>query len=218
MKNSKHNIQKQGLGNAPVGATFLVTCVLNGALSSATLAEERSNYSINTLNAVSTFTAKQQLENYKDLRDRYRVVDEMLHQNKELDSLSSSEVARGLLARIESFHMRYYKLLALTIMPNHFQMLIDTSVQIRSILEPGEVPNDYVHLEDILSKIKKTSSRYIAHQTGVKSENVWESTNFVIYIPNEKVLKNEMSYLANNPVKAGLVKSISDHPFTYISH
>ncbi|WP_235299638.1 transposase [Portibacter marinus] len=202
----------------PIGATFFITCSLKGAIPKEKLLELRNNYHSN----IRSFprNTDRQTSNFMKYETRRKYVtdlEENLHGSSGPNFLGNPDIARILLARIESYHMQYYKLLALSIMPNHFHMLIDTSIQIKSLLEPNTTPVNYVQLDQIMKLIKGGSARYINQKRGIIGEKVWEEESFDIYMRNEKMVQNVISYILDNPVKARLVNHYEEHPFTFVN-
>jgi len=49
-----------------------------------------------------------------------------------------------------------------------------------------------------------------------RSGQFWERESYDIYIRNEKMLNNVISYILENPVKAGLVQNWEDYPGNYL--
>ena len=200
----------------PVGATFFITCSLKDAIPKAKLLDIKERY-FNRKNSIDLSQNKKQINYEKFFARRQYVLDieKLLHAKNGPSYLKDPDISRILLARIESYHLQYYKLLALSIMPNHFHMLIDTSVQLEGILEPTITPKDYVQLDKIMQLIKGGSSRYINQWRKIEGQQVWENESFDIYIRNEKMLKNVLNYIEQNPVRAGLARKTGEHAFTF---
>ena len=102
-------------------------------------------------------------------------------------------------------------------MSNHIHILIDTSIQTPQIIEPNQIHDPYVQVDKIMKRIKGASARYSNALLNLSGQ-FWERESFDIYIRNTKMLRNVINYILNNPVKAGIVKSWEDHPFTYLKN
>jgi REP element-mobilizing transposase RayT len=199
----------------PIGATFFLTCPLKGAITQSQLLEIEDNYLTKKHSLNSQGQKQNEADNFFSRKEYVLDLDDVLLQNNGPSFLEAPEIARILLARIESYHMRYYRLLALSILPNHFHMLIDTSIQIKGILEPDTVPIGYRHLPEIMKLIKGGTARYINQWRNTQGEQVWEKESFEIYIKNEKMLQSAVQYILHNPVKAGITNSHEEHLFTF---
>ncbi|GLR18719.1 hypothetical protein [Portibacter lacus] len=218
MKDSKIVNKRNTTPVHPIGATFFITCSLKGAIEENELLKIKEEYN-NRISTIGHADTEELSNDRKYIASRKYLldIDEKLNANTGPTFLASPEIARVLLARIESYHMRYYKLLALSILPNHFHMLIDTSVQIKEIYDPNTVPKNYVQLDKIISLIKEGSARYINHYCKIDERQVWEDENFDTYIRDEKMLSSIINHIKTNPVKAGLVRSYEEHPFTFVN-
>ena len=202
----------------PVGATFFVTCSLKGAIPRHKLLAIKERY-CGSRHSIDHSQDARTINYLKYISKRKYVIniDKLLHTNTGPKFLKNPDLAGILLARIQSFHLKYYNLLALSIMPNHFHMLIDTSIQLNGTLEPISTPEDYVQLDKIMQLIKGGSSRYINQRRSSVGEQVWENESFDTYIRNERMLKNVMNYIEQNPLKAGLARKTGEHPFTIVN-
>jgi len=201
-----------------IGATFFVTCSLKVAIPKSRLQEIKEIYVHEKKKSDQAFTLKEMNYQKYFARKKYVLaIDNLLHKQVGPSYLNDSKLAQILLDRIKSYDMKYYRLLALSIMPNHFHMLIDTSIQLNDNLVPNSIPKNYVQLHKIMHLIKGASSRYINQLRNATGEQVWENESFDIYIRNEKMLNRVINYILNNPVKAGLVKSYEDHSFTFVN-
>ncbi len=73
----------------------------------------------------------------------------------------------------------------------------------------------YTHLNVIMKRIKGPSGKYANKLLG-KEGQFWERESYDIYIRNEKMLNNMISYTLDNPVKAGLIGKWGDFPGNYL--
>lgn len=107
-----------------------------------------------------------------------------------------------------------YNLEAYCIMSNHVHMLIDTSIQITTV-DKTQSSNKYMALDKIMKRIKGASARY-CNQTLSRQGQFWERESFDILVRDKKMYNRVVQYIANNPVKAGIVESWQDYRWTYV--
>jgi len=96
------------------------------------------------------------------------------------------------------FDEERYRLIAWTIMPNHVHVLIE--------------PNADRSLGSIVSSWKRFSAR-MANRVLKRSGPFWQDDYWDTYIRNERHFESTISYIENNPVKAGLVEDATDWPW-----
>ena len=152
------------------------------------------------------------------MRKRYLyAIDQELdtRQGSSICNLNDKEQSEILKKQIHRYDGDLYDLLAYCIMPNHVHLVIDTSIQLREEEFLDEVPVDYQQLDCIMKLVKGATGRYInksLHRTGV----LWQGESYDIYIRNELMLQNVISYVLQNPVKANLCKVWDDFPHSYL--
>lgn len=95
---------------------------------------------------------------------------------------------------------RYYLLAASVIMPDHVHLLIR--------------PAPSVELSRIMKGIKGVSARKISTARGV-SGSLWQDESWDRIVRDDKEFQEKLQYMANNPVKAGLVREMEAYPFWY---
>lgn len=108
-----------------------------------------------------------------------------------------------------------YDLTAYCIMSNHVHILIETSNQLSVISDDIELEMKYVSLDKIMKKIKGPTAMYCNKYLN-RSGQFWERESFDIYIRNEKMFNNIISYILQNPVKAGLVKHWDEYQGSFL--
>ncbi len=96
-----------------------------------------------------------------------------------------------------------YRLIAWTVMPNHVHVLIEIS--------------ERYSLGSIVGSWKRFSAR-LANQAIGRSGPFWQDDYWDTYIRDERHLESTVSYIENNPVKAGLVGDAADWPWSHIRH
>lgn len=112
--------------------------------------------------------------------------------------LKDARVADVVQENMLHFDEKRYKLICWCIMPNHVHVLIG-------------VKDGYT-----LSEIMHGWRSYTAHECNRilnRSGDFWMNEYFDRYIRNQEHLSNVINYIAQNPVKAGLVKPPEDWPY-----
>lgn len=98
-----------------------------------------------------------------------------------------------------------YDLTAFTIMPNHVHVVLSPMC-----MEEGE----YVSLIRIMHGLKRKTAfdaNYVLGRHGA----FWQSESYDHYVRDDGELERIVRYVLNNPVKAGLVESWDEWPWTY---
>ena len=117
--------------------------------------------------------------------------------------------------QLHRFDGELYDLIAYSIMSNHVHILVDTVETKESEILEAALYDNNTDLSYILKRIKGASARYANKELGV-SGRFWNKENYDIYIRNEKMLKNVIGYILDNPVKAKIVKEWKEYPGNYL--
>lgn len=210
----------------PLGGTFFITARLADTLPLPLLKEwqaEKENAQKEVLEQFTTNTENTLRKNLllseerKDLltniQKRYfKRIDDYLDQaSSGPDWLKKEDIGKILQGKFHQYDAVYYTLSAYCIMPNHFHLLIDTAVQ----LSEKAVHSEYKPLSKILNYIKGGSA-YAANQVLNRKGKFWQGESYDHLVRNEKEFHNIVRYIANNPVKAKLVKEWQEWQFTYV--
>ncbi len=86
------------------------------------------------------------------------------------------------------------------IMPDHVHVLVEVS--------------DDMTIEKAMQLVKGRFSHRLSHELGYKGE-VWQRGFTEVQVMNNQSLEAHRSYIAENPVKAGLVASADEYPFCF---
>lgn len=201
----------------PAGATFFITTMLEGAISKKRIEKVREQFHLALAQANLIKDSKEKNTRNFNLRKAYILqIDDLLHQkDKGPTHLKSTKVANALKDKFHQYDKELYSLVAYTIMSNHFHLLIDTSIQLEGRTLEEDTPDNYINLDKIMQRIKGGSAREINKILNT-SGTFWESESFDIVVRNEIMFKNVISYILNNPVKAGLVDNYEDFEFNYV--
>jgi len=112
--------------------------------------------------------------------------------------LGQPEIARIVEDALLHFDGERYRLIVWTIMPNHVHVLIEPLV--------GQ------GLGNIVGSWKRFSARMANRALG-RSGPFWQDDYWDTYIRSERHFVSTVSYIENNPVKAGLAKHPADWPW-----
>src|SRR5208337_3669411 len=100
------------------------------------------------------------------------------------------EERRLVIRHLKSGHDKFYQLAAAVVMPDHVHLLL-------SPLQPYD-------LSRVMKGIKGVSARMV-NQLRETSGTVWQSESWDRIVRNEDEFVEKLQYIADNPVKTGLV-------------
>jgi len=113
---------------------------------------------------------------------------------------SDKRNSRILLNCIDNFRKKgRYPLLAFVIMPDHLHIMLK--------------PNGNENISKIMHSIKRGSSRLI-NQMWSRKGPIWQRSFYERIIRDEKEFWEKVNYVYNNPLRAGLVESPEDYPYS----
>jgi len=203
----------------PVGATFFISFRLADSLPQVVLDELKISYA----RALSEIDEAKLSAAERDLqldRLRRRTFGKYEHQ---LDTepygachLSDTDVAQIICDRIFGYENQYYTVHALSIMPNHVHMLLDTSLQVPAETSIDEVPKGYVDVPKWMQLIKGGSAFLINKQLG-RSGTLWAGESYDHYVRYDRQGEYERirHYILSNPIVAGLGPKYQEAPYMY---
>jgi len=99
-----------------------------------------------------------------------------------------------------SDHLEFSKTYAMVVMPDHLHWLFQL--------------NRKLDLSQLIGRIKANTSRNI-HKFSPEADRIWQTNFHDRAIRSEERVEAAIKYVINNPVRAGLVKSIYDYPYWY---
>lgn len=203
----------------PIGATFFVTFRLYDSIPKSTLLHLKTKYEIefNLCNQIEDSTKKN--SKLFELRKKY-----LIEYDKILDSISNgpdylkeTSIMNIVKSQLHRHDGHLYDLIAYCIMSNHVHLLIDTSIQFNESLNEEELLNRYSPLDKIMKRIKGATAQY-SNKMLSRSGPFWERESYDIFIRNEYMLNNVVSYILLNPVKARLVSTWEEYPGNYLKY
>ncbi len=119
----------------------------------------------------------------------------------------------------EALHYRdvvQYNLLVYSIMPNHVHLVFDTVGRFaESTSLQGRRDGVSSYVTDLLRELKKHTALECNRALG-RSGAFWQHESYDHVIRTADELERTIQYVLNNPVKAGLVASWEEWPWSYI--
>lgn len=201
----------------PIGASFFVTFRLYGSIPYAHLGKLKEEYQKKIIEAKCLKDLKAKNSLLFDIRKRYLFqIDQLLHKivNGPM-VLSQKEILDKTKEVLHRFDGEFYDLICYSIMSNHVHMLIDTSIQIKEDQYFDEFTDKFTTLDQIMKRVKAPIARF-ANTILNTSGQFWERESYDIYIRNEIMMGNVISYILENPVKAKLVENWEDYSGNYL--
>jgi REP element-mobilizing transposase RayT len=117
-------------------------------------------------------------------------------------SLTAPPYAAIIKNALHYYEKRLYRLLAYCLMSNHIHIMIQPIPNAQAITPL---------IPDIVSRIKSYTAKKINEQRGTKG-SVWAHDFYDTMMRNDEHLWHALSYILNNPVKAGIVDNWQDYP------
>ncbi len=173
--------------------------------------EDGGIYSIVFRLAWSIPVAKQkelrEQKGYQSYIDSYVRFDNYLDTCSSLNWLMNSRIARTTIETLHVHNTQKYNLIAYCIMPNHVHLILEP------LFKYKETPYT---LTEIMHSIKTYTAKK-GNEILSRKGQFWAHESYDHLIRNEKELYNQIEYLKNNPVKAGLVSDQDDWQYTWVA-
>jgi REP element-mobilizing transposase RayT len=139
---------------------------------------------------------------------------------KRLPIFSSSSFIIPLLDSLNFYRFQHsFSLLGYVIMPNHLHLLIwpDGHSSIEEIMRDFK-KFTAVRLErqaEVEKRADWLAAFKLAGQTTGRSKNkVWQDSYWDTIVYGERILRQKLNYMHRNPVRAGLVQSVEEYPYS----
>lgn len=136
-----------------------------------------------------------------DFRNQFIRYDRHLDKEKLKSYFNDEGITKLLIDCIHSLDEKEYKLIAYTIMPNHFHLLIELLPENRG-------------LSKIMQLIKGRSAFHINKRLNL-SGKFWQDESYDRWVRDDVELYFIIKYILLNPVQAGLAENWEDWQFTY---
>jgi REP element-mobilizing transposase RayT len=201
----------------PEGQTFFVTFRLVNSLPDQVIQELKEQRERERQVILTKFIDIQQDDKLYKLEKSY-----FSHFDRWLDCcveesprwLAVEAVAKIVAEEIHRLDGKRYRLLAYCLMSNHGHLLVDTSEHIFKPAHKGLTA--FYPLTDTLKLLKGRTARY-SNQVLGRNGSFWNHESYDHVVRDQKELGRIIPYIANNPVKAGLVKNWEDWKFTFVA-
>lgn len=126
--------------------------------------------------------------------------------------LQQEKIAQIVQDKLHELEKEHYTLFAYCIMPNHVHLLIQS--RLGRQLPKGRMTAKYP-IADTLRLLKGSTARKCNLELG-RSGAFWTHESYDHFIRDEREFANVITYILNNPVKAGLVAEWMDWKFSYV--
>ncbi len=198
----------------PKDSIFFITFRLFGSLPAGIIAALKEEYESELRLAKGESHANREEFDPAMLHRRYfERFDEFLEKYSEGPKyLSTPEIAQIVVDAINWGNGIRYTTVCYCIMPNHVHLVIDVGGR---TVEPYPQRSSYV-LSRIMESLKRHSARRsntVLHRTG----HFWQKESYDHVIRDGNELNSIIRYIVDNPVKAGLVSSYNQWPWTYFN-
>jgi REP element-mobilizing transposase RayT len=201
----------------PIGKSFFITCMLKGAVPKSVIRDIEKRFLKDVQKASSIKDNQKRSKQIQYLRKRYVQKIDLLLDERTIGPhyLENPEIAVIIKDQIQKYDGHFYKLIAYTIMSNHFHMLIDTSIQLEKSSTRLGRTQKYATLDQITKLIFEETEKEISRKVG-RIGPIWELKACDLMVTKGEMMKNVTKYILNNPVKKGLVARAEDYGLNFI--
>lgn len=154
-------------------------------------------------------------ERYKIQKRHFARFDALLDRPKDGPRwLAEPRFAEIVRSELHALHPGHYHLHAFCLMSNHCHMLMDQ----QNIPEPPKLSDgkNYTAVSHAMRLLKGRTGYACAKLLGSKGA-FWQHESYDHVLRDEKEFTRILEYIANNPVKAGLVEDWQDWTYTYVN-
>ncbi len=200
----------------PANAIYFVTFRLEGSLPQEAIDRLKQEGEQAERRLKVMFQGKTLAEEKNKLSKKmFTRYDDLLASSKGVRWLADEVVAKVVQNEIHALHPGTYHLIAYCIMPNHVHLLVD----FRDIPEPASLKEGkhYTALSKAM-KLLKGRTGYACRKLVGGSGPFWQHESYDHVVRDQREFENIISYILNNPVKAGLVKDWQAWPYLYIEN
>lgn len=198
----------------PANATFFVTFGLAGSLPQSIVAQIQADHESLRCQLQTEDQPNRCEELYQLSKQLFKRYDDYLDQGHGLRWLAQPEIARMVCEQIHLLHPARYHLHAYCVMSNHVHLLVD--VQDIPLPPPSKDGKQQTPLSYALFLLKGRTAR----QANLKLNRrgaFWRRESYDHVVRDEREFDRIVSYILNNPVKAGLVENWQDYPYTFLN-
>ena len=191
----------------PAGETLFITFRLAGSLPQVALERLREEKALAERQLRSeAATAAERQEAMRILQKRhFGKYDQLLdHSSRGPTWLKRAAIAGIIKEALHYRDGREYELLAYCIMPNHVHMLVTL---------PEQLDAPFFRVLQSLKRFTAIAANRLLGQTG---QPFWQDESYDHLVRDGQELNRIISYILENPVKAGLCTTWSDCPFSWV--
>lgn len=197
-------------------ATYFITFRLAGSLPAEVWKNLKEKYEQEKHLLTGKFKGnKLREERYKAQKRHFARFDALLDHSKDSPRwLAEPQFAEAVQQELHTLCPEHYNLHSFCIMSNHCHLLIDQQNTPKPI-----APIDgkhYTSLSHAMRLLKGRTGYACAKLLGRKGA-FWQHESYDHVVRDEKEFFRILGYIANNPVKAGLVENWQDWDYTYIN-
>ncbi len=202
----------------PQDRIFFITFRLAHSLPQSVLQELRVEQERERQSNCSRSSGKQQRQELYDSAKRFfgkydTWLDRCIKESPRW--LAEEAIARLVMQEIHRMDTERCDLIAFSIMPNHVHLLIDTA-GFNQVSPTNTIGTTYPYpLTDSLRLLKGRTARYCNQALG-RSGDFWHHESYDHVVRDEQEFERIFRYILNNPVKAQLVSSWENWPYTYV--
>jgi len=197
----------------PANATFFVTFGLEGSLPKSVVAQIQADYESVRRQLQAEGQPNRREELYRLSKQLFKRYDDYLDQGHGPRWLAQPGIAQMVCEQIHLLHPERYHLYAYCVMPTHVHLLVDT--QDIPLPPPSKDGKQQTALSYALFLLKGRTARQ-ANLMLNRQGAFWRRESYDHVVRDEREFERIVSYILNNPVKAGLVENWQDHPYTFL--
>ena len=201
----------------PQDSIFFITFRLAHSLPQSILHELRAEQERERQSICARLRGEEQrVELYNSAKKFFGKYDAWLDQCIEESPrwLAQENIARLVMQEIHRLDVERYHLIAFCIMPNHVHLLIDsTGFSQVSPTNAAGTTRPYP-VTDSLRLLKGRTARYCNQAMG-RAGDFWYHESYDHVVRDELEYERIFCYILDNPVKAQLVSTFENWPFTY---
>ncbi len=139
------------------------------------------------------------------------LLDGVLYGPRWLEQPPCAQIVVDCLHELDPAHFHLY---AFCVMCNHVHVLFDQ----QGIPEPPPRADGKAHTAlTVAMQLLKAKSAALCNRYLQRSGAFWQHESYDHVVRNEREFERILAYIADNPVKAGLVKDWQEWPYTYIN-
>lgn len=195
-------------------ATFFVTFGLEGSLPQPVVAQIQADYESVRRQLQAEEQPNRREELYRLSKQLFKRYDDYLDQGQGTRWLAQAEIARMVCEQIHLLHPEQYHLRAYCVMSTHVHLLVDT--QDIPLPLPSKDGKQQTPLSYALFLLKGRTARQ-ANLTLNRQGAFWRRESYDHVVRDEREYERIVSYILDNPVKAGLVENWQDYPYAFLN-